>query len=295
MEHVVEQIGGTVMESPEILSSQVSSGLAKPKADKRSSEEDLKEFAFTFSDFLHDSVVSFIEVLGWEVEEVREEQLRAKDVECEVLRLNLAKEKKLRAEEELRTKVLRREIATMKTERMELQGRIGAQTEAQNKEMQRANELMASLAEETKKHEAELASWTTKLTECETARAEAAELTFEQLKEETTDNLRLQVEKFLRGFVMWKVQTLKWMKLDSLERQLMGFKTSGTVGQHHLVRLVNSFSSELEEARENLEILDVLHRLGADGISEDVVTVMSNGFASESNSSRPVELSRNSE
>lgn len=71
MEHVVEQIGGTVMESPEILSSQVSSGLAKPKADKRSSEEDLKEFAFTFSDFLHDSVVSFIEVLGWEVEEVR--------------------------------------------------------------------------------------------------------------------------------------------------------------------------------------------------------------------------------
>lgn len=106
---------------------------------------------------------------------MREEQLRAKDVECEVLRLNLAKEKKLRAEEELRTKVLRREIATMKTERMELQGRIGAQTEAQNKEMQRANELMASLAEETKKHEAELASWTTKLTECETARSSGVE------------------------------------------------------------------------------------------------------------------------
>lgn len=50
----------------------------------------------------------------------REEQLRAKEMECEVLWLNLAKKKELRAEEELRIKGLRREIAAMKTERMEL-------------------------------------------------------------------------------------------------------------------------------------------------------------------------------
>lgn len=101
-----------------------------------------------------------------------------------------------------------------------------------------------------KKHEVEMASWTTKLTECEMAksskvecrlkldadcdrlrdqlkaiteqleaswtRVEVAELAFCQLKEETTDCLRMQVEKCLHGFVMWKVQTLKWLKLDSL-------------------------------------------------------------------------------
>ncbi|OAE32098.1 hypothetical protein AXG93_4202s1000 [Marchantia polymorpha subsp. ruderalis] len=76
---------------------------------------------------------------------VREEQLWAKHMECEDLRLNLAKEKELRAEEELRTKGLREEAMTMKTDRMELWGRIGACTEDHNKEMQHANELMASL------------------------------------------------------------------------------------------------------------------------------------------------------
>ncbi|OAE35363.1 hypothetical protein AXG93_4052s1000 [Marchantia polymorpha subsp. ruderalis] len=80
----------------------------------------------------------------------REEHLRAKKMECEILRLNLAK-KELRAAEELRTKGFRREMAVMKTERMELWGRIEARTEAHNKELQRANELMASLAEQMKK------------------------------------------------------------------------------------------------------------------------------------------------
>lgn len=74
---------------------------------------------------------------------------------------------------------------------------------------------------------------------------EAAELAFRQLKE---------IERCLRGFVEWEVQTLKWIKLDSLERRLMGLKTSGTVRHLQLVRLVNSFSYGLEEARENLEL-----------------------------------------
>ncbi|OAE26247.1 hypothetical protein AXG93_1007s1030 [Marchantia polymorpha subsp. ruderalis] len=97
--------------------------------------------------------------------------LWVKEMECKVLGLNLVKEKELREEEELRTKDLQREIATMKTERMELQGRIAAWTKAHNEEMQSANELMASLAEETKKHEANLASWAKRLTECETAKS----------------------------------------------------------------------------------------------------------------------------
>lgn len=76
-------------------------------------------------------------------------------MDCEVIRLNLAKEKECRAKKERMTEDLRRQIVAMKTERMELRGKIGARTEAHNKELQCANELMASLAEQ-KKHKVEL-------------------------------------------------------------------------------------------------------------------------------------------
>ncbi|OAE27922.1 hypothetical protein AXG93_3309s1190 [Marchantia polymorpha subsp. ruderalis] len=176
-----------------------------------------------------------------------------------------------------------------------------ARTEAHTKDMQRPNELMASLTEKTKKHEAKLASWATKLTKCETAkysevecrlkfdadcdrlqdqlktveeqlesrtRAEAEELAFRQLKKETTNSFCLRVEKCLRGFEEWKIQMLKWMKLDLLERRLMGLKISGTI--RHC-------------------------QLGANGSLEDAVTVASDDFAFEYSSLRAVELFRNLE
>lgn len=59
-------------------------------------------------------------------QKVRVEQLRTKEMECEVLRLNLVKEKERRREEELRAKDLRREIASAKIERMDLWERIVA-------------------------------------------------------------------------------------------------------------------------------------------------------------------------
>ncbi|OAE22745.1 hypothetical protein AXG93_2035s1270 [Marchantia polymorpha subsp. ruderalis] len=199
-------------------------------------------------------------------------------MECKVIWLNIIKEKELREEEELRTKCLRREIATMKTEKMELWGRIAARTEAHNEETQCTNELTASLAEHTKKHKLrdQLKTVEEQL-ETSRTRAKLAELAFRQLKEETTDSLRLRIERCLRGFVELEVQTLKWMKLDSLERRLMGLKTNRTVRHRQLIRLVNSFSSRLEEARKNLEldILVVLRSLGEDGSSTDAVTVAS--------------------
>lgn len=80
-------------------------------------------------------------------------------------------------------------------------------------------------------------------------------------------------------------------------RQLMGMKISGAAGHKQLVRLIKSFSSGLEEARENLEleILSVLRRLGADGSLEYVVTAASDGTALESCSPRAVERSRSLE
>lgn len=90
----------------------------------------------------------------------------------------------------------------------------------------------------------------------------------------------------MRGFVMWEVQTLKWLKLDLLEQRLMSMKVSGSAGHKQLIRIVNSFSSRLEEARESveIEIASVLRRLGADVSSEDVVTVASDGTAPKSSS-----------
>lgn len=117
-------------------------------------------------------------------------------------------------------------------------------------------------------------------------RVEKAEATYQQLRDETTDGLRLRVEKCLRGFVMWEVQTLKRLKLDLMGRRLMSMKANGSAGHKQLVQSINSFSSGLEEARENvdMEIVNVLRRLGADISSEDVVTVASNDTQLKSSS-----------
>lgn len=46
-----------------------------------------------------------------------------------------------------------------------------ARTNVYNEELRSANELMASLAEQMKKHEVELADWTKRLTDCELAKS----------------------------------------------------------------------------------------------------------------------------
>lgn len=125
-------------------------------------------------------------------------------------------------------------------------------------------------------------------------RIEKAEAAYRHLRDETTDEMRLRVEKCLRGFTLWELQSVKWLKLDSLERRLVSAKISGSAGHKQLVELVNSFSSRLEEAQENIEIeiLNVLRRLGADVSLDDAVTATSDGTAPESSSPRVVEIPR---
>ncbi|OAE31113.1 hypothetical protein AXG93_150s1020 [Marchantia polymorpha subsp. ruderalis] len=48
-------------------------------------------------------------------------------------------------------------------------------------------------------------------------RMEKAEEAYRQLREESTDELKLRLEKRVTGFAMWGLQTVKWLKLDSLE------------------------------------------------------------------------------
>lgn len=145
-----------------------------------------------------------------------------------------------------------------------------------------------SLAKEIWKHEGELTDWAKKLADCESARSleiecklkveserqrlqeqlgkaamrseesqrrmEKSEAAYRHLRDETTDELRLRVEKCLRRFAMWGLQSVKWLKLDSLERRLMSAKTNGSAGHKQIEELVNSFSKGLEEARQNVEI-----------------------------------------
>lgn len=59
-----------------------------------------------------------------------------------------------------------------------------------------------------------------------------------------------------------------------------------------IVELVNSFSEELNEARQNVEveIVNVLRRLGVKSSSDDAVTVTSNGKVPEADSSQTIDI-----
>lgn len=121
---------------------------------------------------------------------------------------------------------------------------------------------------------------------------ENAKEAYRHLRDETIDELRLRVERCMRGFAMWGLQTVKWLKLDLLEQNLMSNKASGSARHKQIVELVNSFSKGFAKARENveLEILNILRILGADVSSDDTVTATSNGTGPESSSREAVEI-----
>ncbi|OAE34457.1 hypothetical protein AXG93_2886s1200 [Marchantia polymorpha subsp. ruderalis] len=72
---------------------------------------------------------------------------QAKEMECDVLRLEIVKEKEFCEEEELSYEGLRLEIAKMKIVIMDLRERSEARKEAHNVKLQYVNELTTSLAE----------------------------------------------------------------------------------------------------------------------------------------------------
>ncbi|OAE34719.1 hypothetical protein AXG93_700s1010 [Marchantia polymorpha subsp. ruderalis] len=123
---------------------------------------------------------------------------------------------------------------------------------------------------------------------------EKVEEAYRQQQDETTDELKLRLEKCLNGFAMWEMQTVKWLKLDLLKRRLMSAKTSGSVEHKHIVELVNTFLEELNEARHNVEveIVNVLRRLGVNVSSDDTVTATSDGTAPETDSPQTLSIVR---
>ncbi|OAE22124.1 hypothetical protein AXG93_1175s1340 [Marchantia polymorpha subsp. ruderalis] len=83
-----------------------------------------------------------------------------------------------------------------------------------------------------------------------------AEEPYRQLRDESTDELKLRLEKCLNGFAMWRLQPVKWLVLDSLERRLMSTKT----------------------------------RIGVDVSSHDTVTATSDGTAPETDSLQAIDI-----
>ncbi|OAE24602.1 hypothetical protein AXG93_2767s1000 [Marchantia polymorpha subsp. ruderalis] len=83
----------------------------------------------------------------------------------------LAKAEERRAKEEHIDKDLRGQIDATKTEQVELWRRIAELTDDRDKELQRADELSASLASVLRKHAVELTDWAKKLVNCKAAKS----------------------------------------------------------------------------------------------------------------------------
>ncbi|OAE34437.1 hypothetical protein AXG93_2886s1000 [Marchantia polymorpha subsp. ruderalis] len=149
---------------------------------------------------------------------------------------DLAKVEARRAKEVRIAEELRGKIAEAKTAEEDLRRKISEIAGKCDLEFRRAEELSASLAEGIQKHEGELEGWVKKLADCESARSsevecrlrvesecrrlreqlgkadmrsqkshwmmEKAEEAYGQLRDETTDELKLRLEKCLNGFAM---------------------------------------------------------------------------------------------
>ncbi|OAE31109.1 hypothetical protein AXG93_1928s1020 [Marchantia polymorpha subsp. ruderalis] len=261
----------------------------------------------------------------------REAQLREKEIECEVLQWNLEKESGRCAELEETCGGLCKSNENGQKMTADLLTRLEKCREAYDEAVKCSERLITIAEKREKKHVKELAKVEARRAEevrspknfggrlqrqrrrkkifvarlrrlrlgkadmrsqKSRRRMEKAEEAYRHLQDETIDEAKLRVEKCLQGFAMWELQTMKWLKLDSLEQRLMSIKASRFVGQKQIVEIVKTFSEGLNEARENVEveIANVLRRLGAESSLDDAVTVTSDGTASETNSPQAVEI-----
>ncbi|OAE21274.1 hypothetical protein AXG93_868s1110 [Marchantia polymorpha subsp. ruderalis] len=295
----IEIVGGTVVEATDIALPSSPVEEVRSEEEMKTSEEEPKELVVCFPDFLQDSVVPLLKYLDGKKEKyvvskeaglyVQMEFGRCVELEgtCGGLRKSNENGQKMTADLLTRLKksreaydeaVKRSERLITTAERREKKYiKELATLEAQRAEEVRiAKELRGKIAE-TKTAEEDLRR---KISEIELGKAdmrsqelqsrmEKVEEAYRQLRDKSTDELKLCLEKRLNGFAMWGLQTVKWLKLDSLERRLMSAKTSGSAGRKHIVELVNTFLEVLNEARQNVEvqIVNVLRRLGVDTLS----------------------------
>ncbi|OAE29337.1 hypothetical protein AXG93_3102s1640 [Marchantia polymorpha subsp. ruderalis] len=220
LEQVVAHVGGTVVDATDIPLPPSPVKDVRPEVEKKISEEKSKGVDVTFPDFLQDSVVPLLKYLDGK----KEKYVVSKEI---VFYVELRWDKKY--VEEL------------------------AEVEAQRAEEVRVAEELRGKIAEAKTAEEDLHSKIAEIAESR-RRMEKAKENYRHLQDETTDELRLRVEKCLRGFAMWGLQTVKWLKLDSLKRRLMSIKANGSAGQKHIVEIVKTFLEGFDEACQNVEL-----------------------------------------
>ncbi|OAE30516.1 hypothetical protein AXG93_2862s1000 [Marchantia polymorpha subsp. ruderalis] len=170
LEHVVAQVGGTIVDAPEISSPPSPEEEVRLKVKKKASKEKPKELVVSYPDFLQDSVVPLLmyldrkrenydvtKELGFYVELERKDHLRTKEMECEVLWLNLVKEKDLCESIEQNCVSFQSDIENAQKATVDLRDRLEASKVAYTAESRRVDELTAYLAKRNQLHAAELA------------------------------------------------------------------------------------------------------------------------------------------
>ncbi|OAE32386.1 hypothetical protein AXG93_3671s1050 [Marchantia polymorpha subsp. ruderalis] len=177
---------------------------------------------------------------------------------------------------------------------VDLMARLEKSREAYDAAVKRSERLIITAKRREKMHVKELAKLGKAQMRSQEAqrRMEKAEEAYCQLRKQSTDELKLRLEKCLNGFAMWGLQWVKWLKLDLLEQRLMSAKTNGSARHKQIIELVNTFSEGLNDARQNVEveIVNMLRLLGVDSSSDDAVTVTSDGTTPKTNSPQAVEI-----
>ncbi|OAE30460.1 hypothetical protein AXG93_942s1030 [Marchantia polymorpha subsp. ruderalis] len=91
------------------------------------------------------------------------------------------------------------------------------------------------------------------LCEMETRLSEAKEKN-RQLSEQTNDALAVKVNRCLRGFVSWQIETHKWLQLRDLERRATAMKARSVSGQRRLPKKLDAFLTSSRDVVLNLEL-----------------------------------------
>ncbi|OAE22906.1 hypothetical protein AXG93_557s1050 [Marchantia polymorpha subsp. ruderalis] len=183
----------------------------------------------------------------------KERQIQEKEAKYEVLQKRLAEEVKKQRYWEKTCEGLREDIENAKYATVDLRNRLEASRTVYNAESQRIDKLTTASKKEELEHAIELAAKMKDLAECEAARisdleliekleAQYSELRSQrmqaedrlcemetrlseeeeknrQLSEQTDDILTMRVNQSLQGFVLWQVETHKWLQLQDLERR----------------------------------------------------------------------------
>ncbi|OAE20198.1 hypothetical protein AXG93_3802s1110 [Marchantia polymorpha subsp. ruderalis] len=190
--------------------------VVRPEEEKKASGEDAKKVTVDLIARLEKSRKPYDEAVKRSERLIITVEKREKNYIKELAKLEARRAEEVRIAKELRGRIVEAKMAeeALCSKILEIEGKC-------HMEFRRAEELSAITGQLGK---ADMRSQESQ------RRMEKAEEAYRQLRDESTDELKLRLEKCLNGFAMWGLQSMKWLKLDLLERRLMSANTSGFAG-----------------------------------------------------------------